>query len=218
MNDWSTTLEDDLNWREKELASLKRLTILNTENELVHRAMLRASWALLYAHFEGFTKFCWEFLLDQVQVRRIAIEELREDFLLLALEKRFRQLKSQKAEALWAFFREELPTTLSEVAVFPENCLVAEDNLWPNVFERECARIGIFSSALDSSRSHIKALVSRRNDIAHGKRMIIKSIEEYSEYENVVVLVMHDLAVQVLDLLEKEAYKKQDTNVLASHS
>jgi hypothetical protein len=209
MNSWSKTLEEDLTWREAELASLKRIAVINKNNEGIYRCMLRASWALLYAHFEGFTKFCWELLLDQVQGRKVAIEELREDFLLLALEKQFRVLRGNiSSAALWKFFHNDLPQSLQREAIFAPDCrLDADCNLWPNVFERECAKVGIVSTALQASHPRIKTLVSRRNDIAHGKSMTIKSIEEYNEYEKAVLLVMHDLAVQVLDILENQTYK-----------
>jgi hypothetical protein len=209
MTNWSKALDEDLGWREAELASLKRLAIVNSDNEIIYRTTLRALWALLYAHFEGFTKFCWELLLDQVQNRKITVKELTPDFVLLALEKPFRRLRADmSSSSLWDFFNTELPQTLSQNAVFFSDCrLQTESNLWPDVFERECARVGISSSALQSSRSRIKALVSRRNDIAHGKNMTIKSLDEYSEYEKATLLVLHDLAIKVLEILENETYK-----------
>jgi hypothetical protein len=210
MNSWSQTLEEDLAWRESELASLKRIAVTNKDNDGVYRCMLRASWALLYAHFEGFTKFCWELLLDQVQGRKVAVQELRQDFLVLSLEKQFRALRGNlSSESLWKFFHNDLPQALHGEAIFDPDCrLDTECNLWPNVFERECAKVGIASTALQTCRHRIKALVSRRNDIAHGKSMTIKSIDEYSDYEKAVLLVMHDLAVQVLDILENQTYKE----------
>ena len=208
MTDWSEILEADLNWREAELASLKRIAVVNKDNAITYRCILRASWALLYAHFEGYTKFCWELLLDQVQARKVAIENLREDFLILALEKRFRGLRGNlSSSSLWKFFHDDLPGTLNKEAVFAPDCrLETEFNLWPNVFERECSKVGITSTILEDQRSRIRALVDRRNDIAHGKNMTIKSIAEYVEYENAVLLVLHDLAIQVLDILEKQMY------------
>lgn len=208
MSSWSETLEEDLRWREAELASLKRIAVTNKDNADLHRCVLRASWTLLYAHYEGFTKFCWELLLDQVQGRKVAVEELQEDFLVLALEKQFRELRGNASSAvLWNFFHNDLPQALRREAVF--DCrLDTECNLWPNVFERECAKVGIASTALQTSRPRIKALVSRRNDIAHGKSMTIKSVDEYTKYEKAVLLVMHDLAVQVLDILENQTYKE----------
>jgi hypothetical protein len=209
MTDTSRILEEDLSWREAELASLKRIAIVNRENEIVLRSMLRACWALLYAHFEGFTKFCWDLVLDQVQNQNLAVQELSEKFQILALEKSFRNLRGNSSSGyFWQFFNSDLPVEIQQRAAFPPECrLETECNLWPNVFERECEKIGIFSTELQSYRSRIKALVSRRNDIAHGKNMTVRSIDEYSEYENATLLVLHDLAVQILEIIESELYK-----------
>ncbi len=217
MTRYSEILESDLRWREAELVSLKRLAILHNDNELVLRATLRACWALLYAHFEGFTKFCWELLLDHVQGEKLPISQLSKDFQLLALENLFRGLRgNSNSNSLWDFFNRTLPAELQSIAFFPAECrLESESNLWPNVFERECARIGVKSTALESSRVRLQALVSRRNDIAHGKNMVIKSVEEYSEYEHAAMLVLHDLAVQVLEVIENKAYM---TTVVLTHT
>lgn len=204
----SDELEEDLRWREAELASLKRLAIVHSDNEIVCRATLRACWALLYAHFEGFTKFAWEFLLDKVEDEKLSIRKLSKDFQILALEKMFRALRGNtEAKSLWDFFSKVMPSELDKYASFHPDCrLQTDSNLWPNVFERECARVGISSNILSDERPRIKALVARRNDIAHGKNMTIKSVAEYTEYENAAFLVLHDLAVQVLSLLEDQQY------------
>lgn len=208
MSDWADYLEEDLKWREAELASLKRITIVNMDNDLIYRSTLRASWAMLYAHYEGFTKFCWELLLDQIEKEKIVIRDLDCTFKLLALEKNFRLLRgSLDSMSIWEFYIKVMPTLLDKEAEFPVDCrLETESNLWPNVFERECSKVGVLSSEMQSQRSRIKALVARRNDIAHGKNMIIKSIDEYIEYEKATLLVMHDLAVQVLGVLEEKKY------------
>ena len=211
MTDYSHILEKDLIWREAELVSLKRLAIVNTSNVVILTALLRGCWALLYAHFEGFTKFCWDLLLDQVQSENVDIGDLSEEFKLLALEKSLRSIRGNNAsKSLWTFFNSILPGALRQKAFFPADCrLDTESNLWPNIFERECARVGINPNELNSCRPRIKTLVSRRNDIAHGKSMTIMSVDEYSEYENATFLVLHDLAVQVLDIIEQRKYKQQ---------
>lgn len=209
MMDFSRVLEDDLKWREAELASLKRIAISNRSNETVLMAILRSCWALLYAHFEGFTKFCWELLLDQVQDKNVTVKELSKEFQILALEESFKKIRgNSSSHYLFDFFNLELPEEIQKKAIFSENCrLETGSNLWPNLFEQECEKIGIKSNVLDSYRPRIKSLVSRRNDIAHGKKMVIKSINEYSEYEHVTLLVLYDLAVQVLEIIEKQSYK-----------
>ncbi|MFN6439004.1 MAG: MAE_28990/MAE_18760 family HEPN-like nuclease [Nostoc sp. DedSLP01] len=52
----------------------------------------------------------------------------------------------------------------------------------------------------------LEALVVRRNDIAHGQKMIIKDIQEYLKYEKAAVEVMHELAVSVVECLDKKLY------------
>ncbi len=208
MTNWEKVLEDDLKWREAELASLKRVIITSTENKILYEATLRASWAMLYAHFEGFTKFCWELIFDQIQSQQVSIAALNQNFQALALEEPLKKLRADlSSRNLWKFLTAEFPNFLSSNAKFSAVCrLDAESNLWPDVFERECLKVGVRSDEIQKQHNRIKALVSRRNDIAHGKTMTIKSVGEYSEYENAAMLVMHDLAIQVLEILEGQAY------------
>jgi len=136
---------------------------------------------------------------------------LDEKFQVLALERPFRELRVNcNSPSLWEFFRRKLPTFLTADASFSDECrLSTESNLWPDIFQRECEKVGLDSQEIQKQWGRIKALVSRRNDIAHGKTMTIKSVGEYTEYENATLLVLHDLAIQVLDILENEAYMAQ---------
>ena len=56
------------------------------------------------------------------------------------------------------------------------------------------------------NEGRLKALVSRRNSIAHGQKMIVRDLEEYAQYETAALLVMHELAVEVLSALETKSY------------
>lgn len=205
-------LERDLQWREAELASLKRLAITASPGSVTQESLLRAMWALLYAHFEGFTKYCWDTIFDHIQGATPLNAELDEKFVLLALEQHFKELRGGlDAPALWKFFQTDLPAVLSKKADFPEDLrLKTESNLWPNVFERESQKIGITCSELDRHRAIIKSLVARRNDIAHGKSMTIATVGEYHEYENVTICLMHELALKAMEIVERKLYKLPD--------
>ena len=52
----------------------------------------------------------------------------------------------------------------------------------------------------------LRSLVARRNDIAQGQKMTISHLAEYAEYENAAVVVMHELAISVLESLESKSY------------
>lgn len=203
-------LEQDLKWREAELASLKRLAINATTESVASRALLRAMWALLYAHFEGFTKFCWDTILDHIQAAAIPTGALETNFALLALEPRFRGHRaSLDSNSIWLFFETTLPQALLAAAEFPEDTrLKTESNLWPNIFERESERLGIHCDEMHKHRSRIKALVARRNDIAHGRNMVIETLAEYHEYENATLCLMHELAIKSIEIIDCKAYEK----------
>jgi MAE_28990/MAE_18760-like HEPN len=56
---------------------------------------------------------------------------------------------------------------------------------------------------VETHAAQIKALVSRRNEIAHGKKMMIRSLQEYQPFEDTTFFTMHELAVCVVDSLEE---------------
>jgi hypothetical protein len=208
-------LERDLQWREAELTSLKILAITAPSGSVTQQSLLRAMWALLYAHFEGFTKFCWDTIFDHIQSAKLLNSELDEKFVLIALESDFKELRGGlDAVALWEFFSMRLPTAMSKRASFPDDLrLKTESNLWPNVFERESKKIGIMCSELDRHRTRIKTLVARRNDIAHGKSMTIATVQEYNEYENATICLMHELALKTLEIVEGKLYQVQPSSI-----
>lgn len=202
-------LELDLKWREAELASLKRLAITSSAETVAYQGLLRALWALLYAHFEGFTKFCWDTVLDHIQAEAIPTGELDRRYAMLALEGEFKVLRGDLAStSIWQFFDEVLPKALTAQAAFSdEGRLNTESNLWPNIFERESSKLGIECTELQKYRSRIKALVARRNDIAHGKSMVIANLSEYHDYENATLCLMHELAIKSIEVVDGKAYK-----------
>lgn len=209
MSSWAEIIENDLSWREAELASLKRVAITSTENTVLHKSVLRANWAMLYAHFEGFTKFCWDVLLDSVEKSGKSIKDLNNNFLLLSLEKEFKKVRgSLDSKSLYEFFTTGLPLEVEKIPSFHSECrLSPNDNLYPNIFEKENKKVGIICEELEKSRLRIKTLVSRRNSIAHGEKMTIKDVKEYTEYETTTLCLMHELGLKVIELLDKELYK-----------
>jgi len=212
---YSTAIERDLSWREQELASLKRMAIANRLHPVSYRSALRALWAMLYAHYEGFTKFCWDVYLDELQIRKVPRSKLSESLRILSLEDFFSRLRGDTSTMnIWRVFSGELKEHLEEAASFPRKCrLSAESNLWPDVFRRETSRIGIVCHCLDENEIRLKTLVARRNDIAHGEKMTVTSIEDYEPFEHAALMIMHELAILVLQHLEQDAFLSETSQM-----
>lgn len=206
MSAWADEIEADLRWRESELVALKALCAKCAEGSDAHRALLRALWALMYAHYEGFHKFCWDLVLDRIEAEKVTRAAVKDHFAKLSLANAFRQLRGDTSPSgILKFFREELPAQLSKNTVFEEK-LETQSNLWPNVARENSKLLDLEFKNLDLFETKLKLLVSRRNDIAHGKKLVITKLSEYQEYEKAALLVMHELALQAIDCLGARRY------------
>jgi hypothetical protein len=211
MKRWEQEIENDLKWRQDEIASLKHHAISVCRNEISHRAALRALWAMLYAHFEGFTKFCWDLALDEIEKENVKRCDLVESLTIVSLESVFSAFRGNtSSESIWTFFSREFAKSLTETVRFADKCrLSTESNLWPNVFAKETSKLGITCREIESRRQLIKSLVARRNEIAHGKFMTIKDLAEYKPYEDAAFAVMYELALATIELLERQDYLRK---------
>jgi MAE_28990/MAE_18760-like HEPN len=196
-------LEEDLDWREAELASLKAEVAIAGTGSVKHRALLRALWAMLYAHYEGFSVFAWATYLEEVGKIGLIRRDLDPRLAHFSLVKRFREMKHTCTT--WEFFEfceREFPDLMISKVEFTSG-LDAESNLWPDKFTEKCSIVGLDCPSIHSGAKHIQALVARRNEIAHGKKMFIRDLLEYQTYEDAALSVMYELAICISENVDK---------------
>jgi len=208
MSKWLKQLEDDLNWRETELAILKKQAILASKDSDRYRVLLRAMWALLYAHYEGFCKFAWDVYLEELQKAGVKRKDCKDEIAKLSLQKKFKTLKGDLSpESLWDFGQTGFGIMLEDNLDFQIR-LETQSNLYPSLFKENVIQAGLTCTLIDKYQIELKALVTRRNEIAHGQKMTIKNIDEYKKYEDAALEVMHELAISIIDCLDKKLYLK----------
>ena len=208
MSKWLKQLEDDLNWRETELAILKKQAILASKDSDRYRVLLRAMWALLYAHYEGFCKFAWDVYLEELQKAGVKRKDCKDEIAKLSLQKKFKTLKGDLSpESLWDFGQTGFGIMLEDNLDFQIR-LETQSNLYPSLFKENVIQACLTCTLIDKYQIELKALVTRRNEIAHGQKMTIKNIDEYKKYEDAALEVMHELAISIIDCLDKKLYLK----------
>lgn len=197
-------LTADLDWRESELASLKLLLKKRGITKAQKEVLLRAAWAMLYAHYEGFSKFCLTLFYDEAAKRLRNCDALPTRTKVLALQAHLKRLKHLPAaemvgelEAFSDFVRTTSPS-------FPE--VDTKSNLWPDVMSDLLLDADIMLDAISAHSNKLKTLVSRRIDIAHGQRNFIDEVEYYLTYEDAVYDVMYHLAFSVDARLREAPY------------
>jgi len=208
MSNWLQQLEEDLTWRETELVILKKQAVLVSKDSDRYQTLLRALWTMLYAHYEGFCKFAWELYLDELQKATVKRKECRDEIVKLSLQKQFKELKGDlSTERLWKFGSNEFAQMLEENLEFNIK-LETQSNLHPDLFKENSRQAGLTCILIEKYEIELKALVARRNEIAHGQKMIIRDINEYEKYENAALEVMHELAISIVDCLDRSLYLK----------
>lgn len=197
-------LTDDLDWRESELASLKLLLKKGGVTRTQKEVLLRAAWAMLYAHYEGFSKFCLTVFYDEAAKRLMNCDALPARTKAFALQthlKRLRNLPVIEMVGEMETFSDFVKTTSPS---FPE--VNTKSNLWPDVMQDLLSDADIMIDAISTHSNKLKTLVSRRNAIAHGQQNFIDEVDYYLTYEDAVYDVMYHLAFSVDARLREAPY------------
>jgi MAE_28990/MAE_18760-like HEPN len=200
---FAKTLEDDLSWREGELAVLKSLFAGTSPSSLRRRSLRRAFLAMLYAHYEGFTKFAFESYLIEISRKKIEYIQLKP-----ALQCRFLLTDMQEVRNAQAFqfslkaaeYFKKLSSPLSNPYATLET-----SNLWPNIFQDFCKGHAVSDAIIEPYWFEVKQLVARRNDIAHGKNVEIDDVA-LTKLENATMNVCIALAIELDDCVQARLY------------
>lgn len=199
-----TDITADLDWREKEIASMRLLLSSPGITVAQKKVLLRAAWALLYAHYEGFCKNTLTAFYDWACRSGVVCNNLPSNTKLLALDKKLKSLKNLPNLNLIDEIAKFDSDSLLGTPQFPE--VNTNSNLYPNVLIDLMKDADLNIDRVLEHRAKIKTLVERRNKIAHGESNFIDDVSYYLTYEHSVYDVIYDLAFQVDNRLSKSPY------------
>jgi hypothetical protein len=206
MSEWEQQIESDLSWREAEMGTLKLLLAAAPARSDRQRALLRACSAMLYAHYEGFCKFCWTLLLNTIASQKCLRRDLVTPLAKRAMASVFSKLRGDTSiENLWNFAWRQFQQELVKVSEFPDE-VDTKSNLWPELSQSINASVGLECPLLNVHATEIGQLVGRRNKIAHGEKLEIADLAQFQKIEHAAILVMHELALSVVDCLNGRSY------------
>ena len=212
MPNWTEELEKDLEWREAELVNLKILVKGVDEGSVRQKALLRALWAILYAHYEGFCKFALRTYLDALAQLKPRRADCKAPITALSMFKKFKGLAGKLSRDNCILFLQQFPLDLNEPVEFDdesfENLFAKQSNLFPDLLCKNCQWVALPYGEVEDNKRYLEALVARRNDIAHGKNTPVRNFDEYKKHEDAALTVMHALAVAIIDALEQKQYLK----------
>lgn len=193
----------DLDWREKELGAFKIFLGSRSIHKGQRNTLLRAAWALLYAHYEGYARFCLSIFYGEVSERLSSCARLPVSTKARSLSSTLRRLRSLPDSDLLLEI-ENFNQHIDRKPHFPDVDL--KSNLWPEILVRFLEEADISSQTVRKHESKLRTLVARRNAIAHGERDMILDIKYFHGFEEAVYDVMYDLTLQIEERLKRSPY------------
>lgn len=200
-------ISKDLDWRESEIASMRMLLLSIAVSEGQRNGLLRAAWAMLYAHYEGFCKEALTIFFDAISVSGVACSDLPQPTKLYALAQQLTRLRKMENQNLLPAIVDFSSCHLGKLPIFPE--VDTKSNLWPNVLIDLLESADLNTNKVKEHEQKLKTLVSRRNEIAHGKNSLIPEVSYYLTFEKVVYDVMYDIALQIDSRLSMPPYSAE---------
>lgn len=216
---FSDNLDNELGWRRQELLILKN-KIPSNENIEQH-ALLRANYAMLYAHWEGFIKSVAESYINYVSLRKLTIVELKACFVARIIRSKGNNEKKIYQEIIKIkFILEEMNNRvhLSDAKIstkFNLNFEILEDILAEIGLDVEDIQPIIDYKATSKNNqinikkieTEINSLVKIRNDVAHGKKLVEMTYDDFIGKWEIVILFMQNIKEKLYQAAAQEKYR-----------
>ncbi|MFD6836294.1 MAE_28990/MAE_18760 family HEPN-like nuclease [Streptomyces diastaticus] len=190
-------ISQDLSWRKKEL-TVFRGQVERAEHG-VRPALLRASVALLYAHWEGFIKNSCHYYLCYLASLRLSYDELRPELAALSLRQHLEMFEGSNKASLHSSLVRTIRNDGGGRAKIPtdRDAVRTNSNLnWERLSEILCSvgcdfdRYSQYSDLIDEQ------LLASRNSIAHGEESYI-AMSEWEALRAPIVEMMDDISTQI---------------------
>lgn len=192
-------IREELTWRKHEIQFFDQHIIRATE--IAQRSLLRASVALLYAHWEGFVKSACHFYLCYVASLKLTTGELSAEFAAFSLNVALHRASEAKASSVHISLVEEFRSSINQRAKVPTNpdAIQTKSNLSFPVLSNVLVSIGIDPEIYSDSADLINIqLVESRNKVAHGQKDYIHRTE-WEDLRSAIIGIMESIHTEIVN-------------------
>ncbi|WP_125935806.1 MAE_28990/MAE_18760 family HEPN-like nuclease [Streptomyces sp. WAC 06738] len=199
----------DLGWRKKELSIFKGQ--VGRAEAGIRPALLRASIALLYAHWEGFVKNGAHAYLCYLASLKLTYAQLRPELVALAMRAQIEEFELTNRAFIHATLirdvregassRAKIPTRREAVRTFSN---LNYDRLCDILCSVGCdfSRYSPYQDLIDEQ------LLAARNRIAHGEEDYIR-LTDWDDVRVEIIKMMDDISSQILNSATQKSYLLQ---------
>ncbi len=191
-DDLSDQFDGDLIWRRKELSSMK-LAIQNSSVE-TRAVLLRALVTMMYAHWEGYVRFCAQKYFEHISLKRLRFSELERQIYSNRFIGRLDPFRTNNVSITSRVktVNDILDSAEKKFTKLDQNLIDTKSNLSSKVMVDICVVCGVDPHEFLGQEFFIdNILLARRNAIAHGRQEYIGFDEIDTLVEKVLNLMNH---------------------------
>lgn len=212
-------LSKDLSFRKQEITILDQ----NVFSVMKKEPIIKSSFLVLYAHFEGFTKVAMRLYLEYLNEQDIAVKHLTHNLQTLSHISKIIDIRQSNSVIKYHELTEMVNDDgkIFKVKQMDKSIIDTESNLkykklmdflfmldlTPKNFEMN---IDGNIVTLDTRQNFIdEKILHKRNCIAHGENIKIE-INEFQEVKDFVIEYMDKLYYYILEVCNNQMYKLED--------
>lgn len=167
------SLEKDKAWRRKEIMAVS-INVKSPSRGISEKTLIRSGVPLVYAHWEGYVKFCTKAYLEYLSNQNENAQKLSSTVLAIAYKSKLitasEERSTKKLAQLIDDFRS--PGVISTFKM--SSSLITESNLKWDVFCKILESLGINFEEYSTKSNFIdEVLLKNRNSIAHGEFLLV---------------------------------------------
>jgi len=216
----NSLIEEHIQWRVTELALIKKIYLKLQTNE-EKRFFLQSSIPTIYSIWEGFVKKILKSLLQFLDTKEIASNNISEELLVWSLNDKIKALKDSEDFKKKIKNSQLLINQLGNEVRFSRFKIDTKSNLNDRVLKELCSNFGLFDVEEFFSNDELtglKKLIEKRNIISHGGQnaLVIESLDDVQEYILLITKLMDNWVLFIDDFLENEKYLKKEYQNIGS--
>jgi hypothetical protein len=206
-------LGEDLSWRKKEILSLKMLIESDVVNKKI---LLRASIALLCAHFEGFVKTASNYYVIYIGNKKIKSSEINNNLVAMKMCKKIKRCGETEKSSVHGELLNFFEKTRDEkffIKYNPDNPIISTNsNPSSTVLEEILKSLGVESDIFETKKKYIDySLLQNRHKVVHGERFDL-DYDDFISTNNIVLEVLDSYRDLIIESAESELYLKENVN------
>lgn len=207
--DIQSLILNDLNWRKKELTTIKNMPLKSYLNKKEREIVIKYAIPNIYSIWEGFVKFVFRTYINEINTLSLKYEDLNNSVLTHALETKFPQfitgfnkVFSKRCELFDSFFN-----GLS-VPIAIDTKLPTKSNINLEVLNDLLSRFNLEQFPKKTYEKDLNNILRIRNAISHGENSVMVEMDDIVESIEKITYLMDELMLRILDGYRDESYKK----------